>query len=325
MPEVSEITVSIVIVNYNAGPLLAQCIQSVLAQSLQKLEIIVIDNASRDGSADTLPQDARVRLECNSQNLGFAKAQNQGMRLARGRYLMPLNFDILLAPDFLEEMVAAMERSERIGTVSPKLLRMDRQGQAGGQIDNAGILLPADRMPRHRGLDERDTGQFDQTDRVFGAMGAAALYRREMLEDIAYQGQYFDESFFMWYEDIDLDWRARLRGWDCLYTPRAVAYHIGDPHGHGKSAFGAETSMRNRWMMILANECPSCFVHHLGEMARVELGLLNHVVKHNLVGAYLRAAGSLLRQAPGIWRKRRWVRGRAQQPCLPEFPLPYPS
>ncbi|HEX7976350.1 MAG TPA: glycosyltransferase family 2 protein [Anaerolineales bacterium] len=323
MSEPPEITVSIIIVNYNAGPLLAQCIRSVLAQTFQQFEIIVIDNASWDGSSDSLPEDGRIRLERNRKNLGFARAQNQGMLLAWGRYLMPLNFDILLAPDFLQEMVAAMELSERIGTVSPKLLRMADKGQKDGRIDNAGLLLPSDRLPRHRGLDEQDAGQFDRRVRVFGAMGAAALYRREMLEDIAYKGQFFDESFFMWYEDIDLDWRARLRGWDCLYTPQAVAYHIGDPHGHGKSAFGAQTSMRNRWMMILANECPSCFVHHFGEMVRVELGLFNHVVKHNLIGAYLRAVVSLLRQSPGVWRKRRWVRGRAQQPCLPEYPQPF--
>lgn len=322
-PVSSSALVSIIIVNYNAGSFLPKCIQSILFQAYPFVEIIIIDNASQDGSIALIAPDEKIRIIQNQTNAGFARAQNQGMKLARGQYLMPLNFDILLTPDFLAEMVAAIEVSDRIGTVSPKFLRMVDGSRQTDQIDNAGLLLPGNRVPFHRGRDERDHGQYDAMDYVFGAMGAAALYRKEMLEDIAYQSQYFDESYFTWYEDVDLDWRARLRGWDCLYAPRAVAYHAGDPHGHGKSKFGAQTSMRNRWKMILTNECPGCFFRHFSRLAEEEMGLFRHVLLTGLILQYASAMASLVRSLPGILKKRRWVRGRAVRKCLPDYPLPF--
>lgn len=318
-----DILVSIVIVNYNAGAYLPRCLESIYAQTCQRFEIFIIDNASTDGSLAQIARNSRLTIQRNARNLGFARAQNQGFRMARGRYVMPLNFDIRMSPTFLEEMVAAMETGSRTGTVSGKLLQMVKGGDQTGYIDNAGILLPRNRFPRHRGGGEADRGQYEGVVKVFGAMGAAALYRREMLEDIAFQGEYFDESFFMWYEDIDLDWRARLRGWDCVYAPRAVAYHVGDPHGHGKSPFGAKTSMRNRWMMILSNEGAGCLARNAGALALEELKLLRYVLRFGLLGAYAAALASLARNLPGVLRKRKWVQSRAALRCLPDFPLAY--
>ncbi len=322
MSEGSPPLISICIVNYNAGALLPRCIESIRAQTLQDYEVIVVDNCSSDGSVEWITPDEGLRLLRNERNLGFAAAQNQGMRLAQGRYLMPLNFDILLERRFLEEMAAGMALSERIGAVSGKLMRLTEHGKSQ-VIDNAGLLLPRRRVPQHRGGGEVDAGQYDEYARVFGVMGAAALYRREMLEDIAYQGQYFDESYFMWYEDIDLDWRARLRGWDCLYTPRAVAYHVGDVHGHGRSKLGARVSMRNRWKTILTNECPGCLARNFFPLLQEELALLRHVARFGLFREYLWAVGSLLSCLPEIYKKRRWVRSRARLRCLPEYPLAF--
>lgn len=320
MPSPPE--VSIVIVNYNSGIFLPQCFESILAQTIP-YEVILVDNASADGSLERIPVTENMQVLRNAENLGFAKAQNQGMRLARGKYVLPMNPDIILEPDCLEEMVRAMLQGERIGTVAPKLLRMNARLEKTNQFDNAGLLLPAGRIPYHRGRDETDAGQYDQPVRMFGAMGAAALYRRNMLEDIAYKGQYFDESFFTWYEDIDLDWRARLRGWECAYAPRAVAYHVGDPHGHGRSKFGAMTSMRNRWMMILANECPRCFVMNSQAILKEEFGLIKHIIKHGLYVSYLRALASWFAYLPQVIKKRKFVQSRAIQKCLPEYPLPF--
>lgn len=314
--------VSIVIVNFNSGTFLSNCFASILAQNIP-CEVIVVDNASADGSLECIPIAENIQVHYNATNLGFARAQNQGMLLARGKYVLPLNFDIILEPDCLEEMVRAMEQSERNGTVSPKMLRMTPPQEKTNQFDNAGLLLPAGRIPHHRGRDEPDTGQYDQPVRMFGAMGAAALYRREMLEDIAYKGQYFDENFFTWYEDIDLDWRARLRGWECVYAPRAVVYHVGDPHGHIRTKFGAMTSMRNRWMMILANECPQCFVENSLELLNEEFGLIKHIIKNDLYISYLRALASLFASLPYVIRKRKFVRSRAIQKCLSDYPLAF--
>lgn len=318
------IPVSVIIVNYNSGTYLSNCIASILQQTIP-WELIIIDNASVDGSLECVPLTDNIRVHRNETNLGFAKAQNQGMKLARGKYILPLNFDVLLEPTFLEEMVDMMESSVQIGSVAPKMLRMSTQFEKTRRIENAGILLLSSRSLLHRGRDEIDTGQYDEPVRVFGAMGAAALYRREMLADIAYQGQYFDESYFMWYEDIDLEWRARLRGWACVYAPRAVAYHVGDPHGHGRSKFGAQTSMSNRWKMILTNECLQCFTRNFGALAGHELRLIRHVLKSRLLSAYIRAVLAIFREMPEIIRKRRWVRSRAKSICLPEYPSSVPG
>ena len=274
----SNCVLSIIIVNYNAGPYLRRCLQTIKQQTINNYEVIIVDNASSDDSLVGIENNEYLTVFCNKQNLGFAAAQNQGMKRAKGKYLMSLNFDIVLTPTFLEEMIVAIETSNQIGTVSGKLLRMNSEGQLINQFDNAGLLLPRNRFPAHRGQYELDQGQYDEPALVFGAIGAAALYRKEMLEDIAYQNQFFDESYFMWYEDIDLDWRARLRGWDCLYTPQAVAYHVGDAHGHGRSEFGAEVSMRNRWQMILSNECFGCLLKHAPWLVVEELQLIRYLV-----------------------------------------------
>jgi GT2 family glycosyltransferase len=313
--------VSIVIVNYNAGDLLRRCVDNVEAQSLQSFEVIIVDNGSGDDSLERVQVSERVRIIRNQENRGFAAAQNQGMRAGRGRYFMALNFDIALAETCLEEMVAAIERSPQIATASGKLLRMGADLTPSGQIDNAGLLLPPNRVPLHRGAAETDTGQYDQPALVFGAMGAAALYRREALEQAAYLGQFYDESYFMWYEEIDLDWRLRLMGWDCLYAPRAVAYHIGDVQGHGRSSFGAQISMRNRWRMIVANECPRCLLRNSPAIMGEEFALLLYLVRRGWIGAYLRALGSLLASLPAILRKRSWVRKHARRACLPDYPV----
>lgn len=315
-------SVSIIIVNYNAGVYLKQCLETVWAQTFDNYEVIIVDNASTDDSLATIAHHERLTIVRNEKNLGFAAAQNQGMRLARGHYLMPLNFDIVLAPTFLEEMVAAMKQSEQVGAISGKLLRMQSDGQQTDQIDNVGLLLPRNRFPLHRGAGEIDQGQYDQPVFVFGAMGAAVFYRREMLDDVAYQGQYFDESYFMWYEEIDLDWRARLRGWDCLYTPRAVAYHVGDAHGHGRSSFGAEISMRNRWCMILSNECTRCLLTHWPWLIAEEISLLVYVLRRGWLGVYLRALRSFITYLPITLKKRNWVRRQARRACLPAYPIP---
>jgi GT2 family glycosyltransferase len=315
--------VSIIIVNYNAGFYLKQCIESIISQTLKSFEIIVIDNHSTDDSLEWVTPADIIQIIRNPSNVGFAKGQNQGMRLARGKYILALNFDIVLQPNFLEEMVTAIELSVSIGTVSGKMLRLENGRQVVNVIDNTGLLLPERRVPIHRGQGEIDTGQYNEVIKVFGAMGSAALYRREMLEDIAYQGQYFDETYFMWYEDIDLDWRGRLIGWDCVYNPKAVVYHVGDVHGHGKSKLGARVSMRNRWRTILSNECVHCIIKNIYPLIKEEFALLFYVVRFGLIKEYAWAALSFLITLPYTFKKRQWVRSQAKNCCLPEYPIAY--
>jgi GT2 family glycosyltransferase len=221
--------VSVLITTYNSGGVLEFCLQSVLAQDYLRFEIIVVDNASTDGTRDVLERfGQRLRVFYNDCNTGFAAAQNQGMAQARGDWLLSLNPDVLLSRDFLSRLVAAGESDPRIGSVCGKLLRW-RPGEAGEQtqvIDSTGIYFLRNLRHLDRGAEEIDHGQYEQPEYVIGATGAAALYRRKMAEDVSPDGEFFDEDFFAYREDADVAWRAQLMGWQCLYTPLAVAWHV---------------------------------------------------------------------------------------------------
>lgn len=307
---------SIVIVNYNAGTYMEPCLRSIEAQTLTDYEVIIVDNASHDDSLQCLRQFPWVKLIKNEKNLGFAAAQNLGLRLATGRYLMPLNFDIQLTPTFFQEMVTAIESSRHLGSVTGKLMQMSPAGQLSNQFYSTGHLLPPNRFPVHRGAGEEDRGQFDQMDgNIFGCPGAAPLYRREMLDDIVFRGQYFDESLFTWYEDVDLDWRARWRGWKCAYTPRAVAFHVGHPHGLGHAPKQIAFSIRNRWLMVMADECAHCARNNKSALVKYELGLVRHVVRSGLLSSYVSAVRQFTTLRPVALEKRKHIMARAQVGC----------
>ena len=307
--------VSTVIVNYNSGTYLRACLSSLRAQSMKDNEIIVIDNASADESPNILTEFRETITIRNPSNIGFAAAQNQGMRRARAQYLLPLNFDIQLEPNFVEQMISALESSARAGAVCGKLMKMTPDGQHTKHIYSTGHLLPPNRFPLHRGAGEEDYGQYQQLTEVFGSPGAAALYRREMLDDVAFRGQYFDESFFTWYEDVDLDWRARWRGWHCVYTPFAVAHHVGQREGVHRSASYVATTIRNRWLMISANECTQCMRRNWRALIAYEISLLRYTVRSRLFSAYVAALRSYQELLLLARMKRKHIQARAVRSC----------
>lgn len=221
--------VSVAITTYNSAQYLKACLESLEKQTYRPLEIIVVDNNSGDGTRELLADlDSNVKVIYNQSNTGFAAAQNQAMRAASGRWLLSLNPDVVLTPIFIAEMVAAGELDASIGSVSGKLLRWHPGGPSefSHVIDSTGIYFTTSLRHLDRGAEQDDTGQFAKLEYVFGATGAAALYRREMVEDVSVQGEFFDEQFFAYREDADLAWRAQLMGWKCLYTPQAVAWHV---------------------------------------------------------------------------------------------------
>lgn len=303
--------VSIVIVNYNAGDFLRRCLTYIMAQTYSAWEVIIVDNASQDDSLAQVKGLDRVTVVRNRSNVGFAVGQNQGLHAARGAYLMPLNFDIRMTPTFLAELTAILDAEPQVGSACGKLLRMTPDWEPTQEIDTTGLLMSRSLAPMSRGHGELDHGQFDHRPLIFGAQGAAPLYRREMLEDIAFEGQYFDERFFMWYEDVDLDWRAYLRGWQCHFVPTAVAYHQGHPDTNRQTPFHVRTTVRNRWLMLLTNlagdELRGCWASWL----KYEIGQLRHVIRIGRLPAYLAVVRELLTHRDYIVRKRRWVRSRA--------------
>jgi hypothetical protein len=142
-----------------------------------------------------------------------------------------------------------------------------------------------------------------------------------MLEDIKFNDQCFDENYFMWYEDIDLDWRSRIYGWDCMYVPQAVAYHIGDPHDHRKRRFATKLGIRNRWSMIISNENIKYLITDAIWLIQEELAILIYVIRKKKLVGYILAIFDLISDLPYILRKRAHV----QRSAIRVTPLDYPK
>jgi GT2 family glycosyltransferase len=251
--------VSVTIVTYNSGRFIKRCLESVLAQRYQRKEIVVIDNASEDGTADILEQfEDRCRIVYNSSNIGFAAAQNQAIALSSGDWVLTLNPDVLLLPNFIESLMKAGQIDPKIGTVCGKLLTMTATFDIPAKpvVDSTGIYFNP--MLRHldRGSQEVDNGHYLQYEFVFGATAAAALYRREMIDDISLSGEFFDADFFVYREDADVAWRAQLRGWKCIYAPYARGYHVRKVLPGNRRALPPEINMhsvKNRFLMRIKN------------------------------------------------------------------------
>jgi GT2 family glycosyltransferase len=178
-----------------------------------------------------------------------------------------LNPDVGLPANFLAEMIAAGEREARIGTVTGKLRAMDADLQPPAQplLDSTGIYFTPNMRHFDRGSKEPDHGQYETPEYVFGATGAAALYRRRMMTDVSIGGEFFDEDFFAYREDADLAWRAQLLAWSCVYTPRAVGYHVRSvlPSNRRKVAAAVNMhSVKNRWYLRMKNMTPDLYRRH---------------------------------------------------------------
>lgn len=250
----SKKLVSVILVNWNGRRYLVDAFPSLYRQTYTPLEIILVDNASTDGTVEYVEAEhPQVLLIKNPENYGFCKANNQGIRIAKGSYILFMNPDVRLKEDFIEKAVQAAESEEQIGMVGGKLLTV----KDPTCIDTTGIVLEKTRRAFDRGQGERDEGQFDQMEEVFGISGAACLCKRQMLEAIKVQEEYMDELFFAYKEDVDLSWRARLAGWKCVYTPFAVAYHDRTwSLGNRKQVplWIRRHSLKNRYLMLLKND-----------------------------------------------------------------------
>jgi len=320
---VDDTSYSVVVVSHNHADTLAACLGAVAELTPPPVAVVVVDNASDDGSADVaVGFSSRLPIEVIRQpdNTGFAAAANIGISAGDAPWVLCLNPDCAPAADFVDRMLAAAtERpsQNRIGAVTGKLLRA-----TGPTLDPVGILDAAGMMVtpsgRHfdRGAGEPDDGQFDRPAWVFGGTGAATLLSRDALDDVAYPGnEIFAESFFAYREDAELAWRLQIRGWACLYVPEAVASHRRhfrpEDGRRGHKAINRH-SVRNRF--LLRWHCADLGWH---------LGCLPWWLVRDLivVGACLTVEWSSLTGLGDLWRlrkdaarRRRWVMERKSTP-----------
>ncbi|MBB6713525.1 glycosyltransferase family 2 protein [Clostridium gasigenes] len=262
--------ISLVIINYNNKSYLKRCLSSIEQQTYNNLQIIFIDNKSVDGSFDYMKEEysnENILLMYNEVNNGYAGAANQGIKLAKGKYVMILNPDIIMEKDFIYQLHNFAKSNKNTGAISGKLLKYDfSNDKKSNYIDSAGIDMYRNRRFKDRGQNELDEGQYDESKEIFGVCGAAPFYSRKILDEIAIDGEYFDEDFFAYKEDIDLSWRINLAGYKNMYYPKAVAYHGRGLGGHKggifnfikyrktQSEFLRGISLRNQVMLVNKNE-----------------------------------------------------------------------
>lgn len=328
--------VSAIVLNYDGRGVVEEAVASLVAQRGPKVEVIVVDNGSSDGS-DAAIEDrfgGRVRLVRAGRNLGFGAGNNLGLREARGRHAVLLNNDAVAAPGFVEALVEAAEKGPRVGMVAAKVLDYEHRDR----IDTVGHLLYPDGLNRGRGRLETDGGQYDACRTALFPSGAACLYRREMLDEIGL----FDESFFLYGDDAELGLRGRVAGWECALAPRAVAWHRYSRSAGAWSALKAFYVERNRvWVLLrsfpagLVATSPAWTALRLSLQLQGALsgrGAAGRLARERsvpgLAALTLRAWASALRGAPRVLRARRQDRrlrrlgDREFRRLLREFRLP---
>jgi GT2 family glycosyltransferase len=264
MPKVSAI-----LVIYNSRKFLPHVLPALLAQRHADTEYIAVISESKDGSKEYIQENfPAIRVIDPGRNLGFAGGNNLGIRQSGGEFIQLINPDLIIEPDYIANLLKAFV-DPKVAAATGKLLRYDfERGEKTGIIDSTGIVMSKSGRGKDRGQLERDSGQYDSMREVFGVSGAGPMYRRSALDVVAYQGQYFDEAFLAYWEDVDLSWRLNNAGFKNVYAPQALAYHgrtVGQSKGgylhfwhyivhHGKMpAFFRRLNYRNHILMYLKN------------------------------------------------------------------------
>ena len=222
--------ISVIVVNWNRKDLLRACLASLARQHGPRFEVILVDNGSSDGSADMAEREFGVKVIRNRENRGFCAANNQGIAAAGGNLVALLNNDAEAEPGWLDALADAFMRGPEIGMAASKILEYEDPTR----IDKAGHVIWPDGQNRGRGTGALDTGQYDREEEVLWPDGCAAMYRKQMLDEIGG----FDEDFFAYGDDAELGLRARIAGWRCLYVPGAVVRH------HRGSTLGRQSARR---------------------------------------------------------------------------------
>jgi GT2 family glycosyltransferase len=301
---VGKAEVAAIVPNWNTREYLEPCIASVAAERGISIEMVVVDNGSRDGSVAFLGH-AGVRYHAEPENRGFSWAVNYGVRCTDAPLLLVLNADVVLQAGCVRTLVAELSRDATLAGVQPKIL-VSAAGRRPGVIYSAGQGLMTTSHAYEIGAGRPDGAVYSQAREVFGVCGAVCLVRREAFDEIGG----FDERYFAFYEDVDFNARARLAGWRFYYVPEAVALH------HGRAAwskheapqsFNARLGIQNRFATAI-KVLPARY------MPSATLALARALIASPFRGAFTASVGglvSLFVRLPGLMRERRRLRAQA--------------
>lgn len=318
----TEPTVCISIVTFNSSRYIRRCLNAAMAQKGIRVAIVVVDNASADGTAAILREfGSRIQVIWNRTNVGFAEAQNQGIRASRAEWVLTLNPDLLMEEDFARRLVDAGELDRGVGAVCGKLLSIGKgfQPLAERRIDSTGLFFTPTMRHFDRGARQLDEGDYGRAEYVFGACAAAALYRRDMIDDISIGGDFFDPDFFAYREDADVAWRAQLLGWRCIYTPSAVGWHVRTVVPGARRSITPSINMhsvKNRFLMRIKNATPGLYRHCWLPMTVRDIAVVAGclLLEPRSLPAFWRVAKCW----PAAWQRRREImrRRRVSDPAL---------
>jgi len=296
-------SVSVIIVNWNGQSYLQDCFYSLAAQKHKDFEVIFVDNASVDNSVETariLASNLKlpIKIVRLSTNTGFAKGNNEGLKQCSGKYIALLNNDTVASEDWLKSLVQAMDAHPEVGICASLLI------VAGTDIvDSAGDCLGSSLRAYKRG-EGLSASLFVTEEFVFGACAGAALYRKTMIDKIGL----FDDDFFLIFEDADLNFRAQLTGWKCLYVPEAKVQHKVSASIKKIGKLATFHSVKNDKALVIKNAPWPILLKHfpLYLLEEVCFSLVYHAQNGNIL-SYFKGNLYFLKNLPRLLRKRKQI------------------
>lgn len=330
--------VSINIVTFNAKRYIEKCLESIANQTYKTLEVGILDNNSEDNTRELIAEalktfSLKAKTYKLKTNMGFAKGQNILIQKSRGEYILMLNQDAWIDENYVKNALDVFQKNDKIAALQPKIYRYTAEKESVVKsegkpiIDATGLIMLKNRRIIARGQGQKDEGQFDKEESIFGVDGAAPIFRRMALEDTKLSknsklktenSEYLDEDFFMYKEDVDISWRLRLYGWEIHYSPKVIAYH---ERGSGDSAatnyvsilkerkhigtLAKSLSWHNQRLMQVKNELLPLYIIHFPRIIVKEIASLIYILLFERYA--LQSIKAFFFLAPKAWRKRREI------------------
>jgi len=312
----SVFDVSIVIVSHDDAEDLPLSIGSAIAQRGIAGEIVIVDTASSDASVGVARRfGPGARVIALPENVGFAAAMNVGVEATSGRFVLALNPDCRLTPDFAAVLTRRLDERPDVGSASGRIYRAEGKDLSPtDRLDSTGIRFTPAGRHFDRGSEEPAAGRYEREEEVGGTSGAAGFYRREALESARISTGYFDSDFFLYREDADLAWRLSNLGWKCLYVPGAVAYHRRRnlPRRRRQMSPAANFhSVKNRFLLRINNQSLAHFTTTFFPTIARDLVVLGACL--TVERTSLSAFSWLWRNRRRLWAKRREIQEKVRQ------------
>jgi hypothetical protein len=306
--------VSIIIVSWNGKNWLEQCLESLYTQHYQNIEIIVVDNNSSDESVAFLKKKyPKVKTISNETNLGFAQANNVGLAQATGEYILFLNNDTKVTPDFLEPLVEVLKKNPHIGGVQSRIRLLEKPDY----LDSVAAYLTFTGMIYHYGIAKKDQSEYQKRIATFSAKGACMLFKKQVLDEVMVNNELFDSSYFAYFEETDMCHRVWLAGYHIVFEPKSLIYHqMGGTSTAMQNSFIQFHSFKNRINSYLKNLSFISLllllpIHFFVIQAFALASLLQGKIEIFL--AIERAIGWNIMQIPQTLKKRQYIQTTIRQ------------